>query len=80
MLGDPSTRDLRRCYGHSATYLDNGQFDTLEDVIELYRATSTLERARTLRNGADELAGIALAPRDVSPMAAILRSLNEDYQ
>jgi len=53
---------------------------TLEDVIELYRTTSTLERPRALRNGADELAGIALAPSDVSPLAAFLRSLNEDYQ
>jgi cytochrome c peroxidase len=72
----PGLRDL----SHSAPYIHNGQFDTLEDVIELYRTTSTLERARALRNGADELAGIALAPSDVSPLAAFLRSLNEDYQ
>jgi cytochrome c peroxidase len=72
----PGLRDL----SHSAPYIHNGQFDTLEDVIELYRTTSTLERAHVLRNGADDLAGIALARSDVSPLVAFLRSLNEDYQ
>ena len=69
-------RDL----SHSAPYLHNGQFDTLEDVIEFYRTSSGLQRARRLRNGAAELGGIALAPGDVSLLAAFLRSLNEDYQ
>jgi hypothetical protein len=68
-------RDL----SHSAPYIHTGQFDTLEDVIELYRTTSSLHRAHALRNGADELAGIALAPGDRSPLVAFLRSLNEDY-
>jgi cytochrome c peroxidase len=69
-------RDL----SHSAPYIHNGQFDTLEEVIELYRTTSSLQRAHALRNGADELAGIALAPDDLSSLVAFLRSLNEDYQ
>lgn len=69
-------RDL----SHSAPYIHNGQFDTLDEVIELYRTTAALERARTLRNGADELAGIALAPGDVAVLVAFLRSLNEDYE
>ena len=69
-------RDL----SHGEPYIHTGQFDTLEDVIEFYRTTSGLQRARALRNGAPELAGIALAPADVSALAAFLRSLNEDYQ
>ena len=33
-----------------------------------------------LRNGARELRGIALTVGDIMPLAAFLRSLNEDYQ
>ena len=68
-------RDL----SHSAPYLHTGQFDTLEDVIGLYRTSSDLERAGTLRNGAAELAGVALSPADIASLVAFLRSLNEDY-
>lgn len=72
----PGLRDLN----HSGPYMHNGQFDTLGDVVELYRTTSSLERANRLRNGANDLAGIALLPEDVGPLVSFLRSLNEDYQ
>lgn len=73
----PGLRDL----SHSAPYMHNGQFDTVENVIAFYIGMSNLARAGTLRNGADPLQGIALQPAtDVAPLAAFLKSLNEDYQ
>ena len=69
-------RDL----GHSGPYLHTGHMDSLEDVIAFYGNTSTAERAGLLRNGAHELAGIALGPNDTAPLAAFLRSLDEDYR
>lgn len=72
----PGLRDL----GHSAPYMHNGQFDTLEDVVGFYRGVSDLARAGTLRNGADQLRGIALTTTDIVPLTAFLKSLNEDYQ
>jgi hypothetical protein len=72
----PGLRDL----GHSAPYMHTGQFNTLEEIITFYRDTSTLARAGTLRNGAQELRGIALTTADGMSLAAFLRALNEDYQ
>lgn len=72
----PGLRDL----GHSAPYMHNGQFDTLDDIIQFYRGVSTQARAGTLRNGAVQLQGIALTAGDVTPLVAFLKSLNEDYQ
>jgi cytochrome c peroxidase len=71
----PGLRDL----SHSAPYLHNGQQDTPEGVIELYRRAAGQARQGTLRNPAPELAGIALRSEDVAALAAFLRSLNEDY-
>ena len=65
---------------HSAPYMHNGQFNTLNDIITFYRDTSTLARAGTLRNGAPELQGIALTAGDATALVAFLRALNEDYQ
>lgn len=72
----PGLRDL----GHSAPFMHNGQFDTLDDVLTFYRDMATLARAEQLRNGAAQLQGIALNPNDLRPLAAFLQSLNEDYQ
>lgn len=72
----PGLRDL----GHSAPYMHNGQFDTLDDIIGFYRGVATQARAGTLRNGTVQLQGIALTARDVSSLVAFLKSLNEDYQ
>lgn len=72
----PGLRDL----GHSAPYMHNGQFDTLDDIIQFYRGVSTQARTGTLRNGAAELQGIALTSGDVASLMAFLKSLNEDYQ
>ena len=72
----PGLRDL----DHSAPYMHNGQFTTLDEIITFYRDTSTLERAGTLRNGAAELKGIALTAADAAPLVGFLKALNEDYQ
>lgn len=72
----PGLRDL----GHSAPFMHNGQFDTLEQIVDFYRETSDLQRAGLLRNGGQELGGIGLTGQDVAPLAAFLKALNEDYQ
>ena len=72
----PGLRDL----GHSAPHMHNGQFDTLEQIVDFYREVSDLQRAGRLRNGDQELAGMGLTNQDVGPLAAFLKALNEDYQ
>lgn len=76
----PGLRDL----GHSAPYMHNGQFDTLNNAVGFYLGASSKARVvagpGTLRNGASALRGIALLPADIAPIAAFLQALNEDYQ
>jgi cytochrome c peroxidase len=70
-----SVRDL----GQSNPYFHSGAFDTIEDALQFYVGVSALARAGKLRNGSPEIAGIHLSATDVAPLAAFLRSLNEDY-
>ena len=72
----PGLRDL----GHGAPYMHNGQFNSLEDIVQFYRDASQQARAGTLRNGAPQLQGIALTGSDRSSLVAFLKSLNEDYE
>jgi cytochrome c peroxidase len=72
----PGLRDL----GQSGPYLHTGRKREIQEVLELYVAASGRQRAGRLRNGSPELAGIFLREADVEPLAAFLRSLNEDYQ
>ncbi|RPH79664.1 MAG: hypothetical protein EHM80_07315 [Nitrospiraceae bacterium] len=69
-------RDL----SHSAPYMHNGNFATLNDIVDFYIRVSGQSRAGTLRNGAVQLQGIALTTGDIAPLVAFLKSLNEDYQ
>jgi cytochrome c peroxidase len=71
----PSLRDL----GHSAPYLHNGAKDSLEAVLDFYRQFSAMARKGQVRNFDPKLANIFLATKDAAPLAAFLRSLNEDY-
>jgi cytochrome c peroxidase len=64
---------------HSGPYMHDGQLDSIEDVIDFYRSASHLGRIGELRNGAPEIAGIALVHSDVRALVAFLHSLNEDY-
>ena len=72
----PGLRDL----GHSEPFMHNGQFDTLEQIVDFYREVSDLQRTGGLRNGDRELEGIGLTAQDVVPLTAFLKALNEDYQ
>jgi Di-haem cytochrome c peroxidase len=72
----PGLRDL----SHSAPFMHNGQFATLNDIIDFYIRVSSQSRAGMLRNGAVQLQGIALTIGDIAPLVAFLKSLNEDYQ
>ena len=72
----PGLRDL----GHSEPYLHTGRMDTLPQVIEFYRDAAIAQRAGTLRNGAEELGGIALGDQDIAPLVAFLEALDEDYR
>jgi hypothetical protein len=53
--------------------------DTIEDVIAFYQNFSSVARTGSVRNAAAQLSGISLSNSAVTPLAAFLRSLNEDY-
>lgn len=72
----PGLRDL----GHSAPYSHTGQVDTIEDVIQGYIDNSKLARAYKLRNGDPEMKNIKLRSKDIAPLAAFIKSLDEDYE
>jgi cytochrome c peroxidase len=70
-----SVRDL----GQSNPYFHSGAADTIEDALHFYQRTSRLAREGKLRNASPEIADIRLGASDIAPLAAFLRSLNEDY-
>jgi len=72
----PGLRDL----SHSAPFMHNGQFSTLNDIIDFYIEVSGQVRAGRLRNGAVQLQRIALTTGDIASLVAFLKSLDEDYQ
>lgn len=61
-------------------YFHDGGTERLEDVADHYREFSALARRGQVRNGDPRLLGIALVPADSGPLAAFLRSLNEDFE
>jgi cytochrome c peroxidase len=71
----PAIRDL----GHSDPYFHSGNIDIIEDVLHFYITTSELARDGKIRNACPELLRIKIDTTDVVPLAAFLRSLNEDY-
>jgi len=71
----PSIRDL----GQSNPYFHSGGMDTIEDVLRFYVTTSNLARAGEVRNASPELSEVRIDVTDIAPLAAFLRSLNEDY-
>lgn len=71
----PAVRDL----GQSEPYFHTGDLDTIDQVLQFYVSTSELARAGKLRNGSPEMTDIHIDRSDVAPLAAFLRSLNEDY-
>ncbi|MEI9863145.1 MAG: hypothetical protein WDN00_01010 [Limisphaerales bacterium] len=71
----PSLRDL----GHSSPYLHTGRMDSIEDLLRFYQNFSNKARAGEVRNAATELRDISLDDTAIAPLAAFLRSLDEDY-
>jgi cytochrome c peroxidase len=71
----PGLRDL----SHSSPYGHSGRFDALEDVLNHYLEFSELARGGFVRNADPRLMDIDIVFGDIAPLAAFLRSLNEDY-
>lgn len=71
----PSIRDL----GHSKPYFHSGTAETIEDVLLFYVQASASARNGRLSNGSRELLDMRLSESKIPPLAAFLRSLNEDY-
>jgi hypothetical protein len=63
----------------SNPFMHTGRFNSIEDVLRYYVRMSQLSRDGLIRNGAPELKGITITEADIEPLAAFLRSLNEDY-
>lgn len=71
----PAVRDL----GQSEPYFHTGDVDTIEEALRFYVSVSELAREGKLRNASPEMKDIHIDEEDVAPLAAFLRSLNEDY-
>lgn len=72
----PGLRDL----SHSGPYGHAGSFVTLSDVLNHYLQFSGLATFGFVRNADPRLEDIRIVFADISPLAAFLRSLNEDYE
>jgi len=68
-------RDL----GQSYPYLHTGRMDSIEAVIRFYQKFSIMARRGEVRNADPELSGVSLDDSAIVPLAAFLRSLDEDY-
>jgi hypothetical protein len=71
----PNLRNL----GSSDPYFHSGRMNTLENVVSFYQKFSGLARIGGVRNAAPELSAITLDNSAILPLAAFLRSLNEDF-
>ncbi len=71
----PAVRDL----GQSEPYFHTGEIDTIEEALRFYVSVAELAREGKLRNASPEMKDIHIDEEDVAPLAAFLRSLNEDY-
>jgi hypothetical protein len=71
----PTLRDL----AHSGPYLHTGRMNSIEGVLRFYQKFATKARRGQMRNADPELTKIFLSDADIGPLAAFIRSLNEDY-
>jgi len=71
----PTLRDL----AHSGPYLHTGRMNSIEGVLRFYQKFATKTRHAQVRNADPELGKIFLSESDIAPLAAFIRSLNEDY-
>ena len=70
-----TVRDL----GQSGPYFHTGHGRTIEETILFYQRVSEQSREGTLKNPPPEFFGMRLSNADIEPLAAFLRSLNEDF-
>jgi cytochrome c peroxidase len=64
----------------AAPYFHDGSIDFLEEVSDHYRTFAADARAGLVRNADPEMLDVALVEVDLSPLAAFMRSLGEDFQ
>ena len=72
----PVLRDL----GHSSPYMHTGQLLDLQQAVRFYITSSNLAKNKNLRNAEEKITNINLSEKDVEPLVAFLKSLNEDYE
>lgn len=72
----PVLRDL----GHSNPYMHSGQFLSLQQAVRFYITTSTLAKSNHIRNTDSAIKEINLTEKEIIPLVAFLKSLNEDYE
>ena len=72
----PVLRDL----GHSSPYMHTGQFLDLQQAVRFYITSSNLAKNKKLRNTEEKIKNINISEKDIEPLVAFLKSLNEDYE
>lgn len=72
----PVLRDL----GHSSPYMHTGQFLDLQQAVRFYITSSNLAKNKNLLNAEEKISNINLSEKDIKPLVAFLKSLNEDYE
>ena len=72
----PVLRDL----GHSNPYMHTGQFSDLQQAVRFYITSSNLAQNKKLRNSEEKITNINISEKDIDPLVAFLKSLNEDYE
>jgi cytochrome c peroxidase len=60
-------------------FLHSGHVDSIEGVIRFYQQMSDLARDGKMRNPPPEYFAMRISDEDVAPLAAFLRSLEEDF-
>jgi len=71
----PVLRDL----GHSNPYMHTGQFVNLQQAVRFYITSNALAKSNNLRNSEAAIKEINLTEKEIKPLVAFLKSLNEDY-
>jgi cytochrome c peroxidase len=74
------TRFAQFFAGRVGADVNRGRMASLEDAVRFYVQFSQKARRGRVRNASAEISRIFLGEAEVVPLAAFLRSLNEDYQ
>lgn len=77
MIGTFKTPSLRNL-DYSYPYMHNGSLNTIEQVLDELMLLGEMARKGKIRQADEDLHGIRFAKTDIAPLAAFLKSLNED--